>query len=446
MKFKDLIFMAIRNLKTRKLRTFLTVLGVIIGATSVVVMISVGIGYKKSMVDAFASMGSLTTMEIRKDYYDEETQMQGTGEKKLNDVAVKEIEKTSHVIGVMPIYLGNVSLKSGKYANEYIQLRAMPPDLMDQFGYKLGEGRFLQNSDMSGGVVLGSEVTKEFYDPKKPNVRFGMEDKVKPFESRISITSIQKESNDRGGGYDYNENESSYEERIKVVGTLEDNPNDWENSRTIFMTIGYMKKIMKNFDQAKGTKTKFGDYNSIIIKVDDLKNMTKVQEDLKAIGYHAVNYLAEYVNQMSKQLAVAQAVLGAIGAISFLVASIGITNTMIMSIYERTKEIGVMKVIGASIKDIEKLFLVEAGFIGFFGGVLGTIISFLLSIILNILGKGFLMSQMPQDTMTSPKLSVIPIWLVILSIVLSTVIGVISGYLPARRAMKLSAIDAIRSE
>ena len=164
------------------------------------------------------------------------------------------------------------------------------------------------------------------------------------------------------------------------------------------------------------------------------------------MGYYAVNYLAEYVNEMNKQLVMTQAILGAIGAVSFLVASIGITNTMIMAIYERTKEIGAMKVIGASIKDIEKLFLVGAGFIGFFGGVLGMIISFIISVILNIFGKEFLLSRMPVQAMEAPKLSIILVWLVILALLTSTLIGIISGFIQARRAMKLPAIEAIKNE
>ncbi len=449
MKFKDLIFMAFRNLKTRKMRTFLTVLGVVIGATAVLVMISVGIGYRKSMVDAFASMGSLTTLELKTSYYDEKSQMENKTQKKLNDAAINEVSKVKHILKVMPIYQGIASLKSGKYVNDYIDVKAMPPELMEEFSYKLGEGRFLENSDLGGGVVLGSEVAKGFYDPKRPNMRGNLSDKVKPMDSKIQITSLSKmDENGMGQTFDTSSEDSSktYTERIKVVGTLEDNPDDWENSRTIFMTINYMKKLMRNFDQVSGTKTAFGNYSTIMIKVDSMENIKEVQESLKAMGYYAVNYLAEYVNEMNKQLAMTQAILGAIGAVSFLVASIGITNTMIMAIYERTKEIGVMKVIGASIKDIEKLFLVEAGFIGFFGGVLGTIISFIISVILNIFGKEFLLSRMPVQAMEAPKLSIIPAWLVILALLTSTLIGIISGFIPARRAMKLPAIEAIKNE
>ena len=280
-------------------------------------------------------------------------------------------------------------------------------------------------------------------------MRGNLSDKVKPMDSKIQITSLSKmDENGMGQTFDTFSEDSSktYIERIKVVGTLEDNPDDWENSRTIFMTINYMKKLMRNFDQVSGTKTAFGNYSTIMIKVDSMENIKEVQESLKTMGYYAVNYLAEYVNEMNKQLAMTQAILGAIGAVSFLVASIGITNTMIMAIYERTKEIGVMKVIGASIKDIEKLFLVGAGFIGFFGGVLGTIISFIISVILNIFGKEFLLSRMPVQAVEAPKLSIIPVWLVILALLTSTLIGIISGFIPARRAMKLPAIEAIKNE
>ena len=157
--------------------------------------------------------------------------------------------------------------------------------------------------------------------------------------------------------------------------------------------------------------------------------------------------MTDWLESTKKQTRIFQAIFGGIGAISFLVAAIGITNTMIMSIYERTKEIGVMKVIGASISDIEKLFLTEAGFIGFFGGLAGIIFSFILSILFNIIAKGFLLGMIGSDDMSlDAKISIIPFWLVVFALIFSTFIGVIAGYLPAKRAMKLSALDAIRSE
>ena len=128
--------------------------------------------------------------------------------------------------------------------------------------------------------------------------------------------------------------------------------------------------------------------------------------------------------------------LGAIGAISLIVAAIGITNTMVMSIYERTREIGVMKVIGASLKDIKRLFLTEAAIIGFMGGIFGMLLSFGASKAVNY----FAMKQ------SSDMLSSIPLWLYLASLAFATLVGVASGYLPAKRAMKLSALTAIKTE
>ena len=129
-------------------------------------------------------------------------------------------------------------------------------------------------------------------------------------------------------------------------------------------------------------------------------------------------------------------VLGAIGAISLFVAAIGIANTMVMSIYERTREIGVMKVIGATIPDIRRLFLTEAAFIGLLGGMVGVILSYASSKIINMVSM-----NMGRET-----ISLIPIWLGLLGIVFATFVGVAAGFFPAVRATKLSALAAIKTE
>lgn len=105
-----------------------------------------------------------------------------------------------------------------------------------------------------------------------------------------------------------------------------------------------------------------------------------------------------------------------------------------------------MKVIGASIADIKKLFLIEAGFIGLLGGIIGVVFSLILSSVFNILAKGFLMSRFQLNGDFDPKISYIPFWLILIALLFSCLIGILAGYFPAKRAMKLSALDAIRSE
>ena len=119
-----------------------------------------------------------------------------------------------------------------------------------------------------------------------------------------------------------------------------------------------------------------------------------------------------------------------------MVAAIGIANTMMMSIYERTKEIGVMKVLGCSLRNIREMFLLEAAFIGLLGGIAGNILSFVMSAVINVV----------VGSSGDSSISYIPWWLVLLSMAFAVLVGVLAGYFPAKRAMKLSPLAAIRNE
>ena len=159
------------------------------------------------------------------------------------------------------------------------------------------------------------------------------------------------------------------------------------------------------------------------------------------MGYE-VETNAEYLKSMQSQFAVVQAVLGGIGAVSLLVAAIGIANTMMMSIYERTKEIGVMKVLGCSLRNIQQMFLLEAAFIGLLGGIAGNILSFLMSAAINFIAK----SSGSISLGEGGSISYIPWWLVLMSLGFAMLVGVLAGYFPAKRAMRLSPLAAIRNE
>ena len=150
----------------------------------------------------------------------------------------------------------------------------------------------------------------------------------------------------------------------------------------------------------------------------------------------------EWLEQAQEQTDMIQAVLGGIGAVSLFVAAIGIANTMMMSIYERTKEIGVLKVLGCALGDIRTMFLMEAGFIGFMGGTLGLGLSYGVSYLVNrFLGAGLLGMGMGTG-----DISRIPLWLSGAAVVFAVIIGMLAGLFPALRAMKLSQLAAIRNE
>ena len=179
-------------------------------------------------------------------------------------------------------------------------------------------------------------------------------------------------------------------------------------------------------------------YSSAKVQADDMENVDELSNTIRSLGYN-VSTNIELINSMKKQFAMVQAVLGGIGAVSLLVAAIGIANTMMMSIYERTREIGVMKVIGCGLKNIRQLFLLEAAFIGFIGGLAGNILSLLMSAGINVLISG-------QSMGIEGNISYIPPWLALLSLGFAVLVGMAAGYFPAVRAMKLSPLAAIRNE
>ena len=190
----------------------------------------------------------------------------------------------------------------------------------------------------------------------------------------------------------------------------------------------------------KGKPYRYFIYNSCSVNVDDIEHVGEVQKKLTDMGFQAYSN-ADWMKQSEQQSNMIQAVLGGIGAVSLFVAAIGIANTMMMSIYERTKEIGIIKVLGCDMKVIRNMFLLESGFIGFMGGVVGLIFSAGISFAINhLLQIGQAMTGM------SGNISRIPLWLAAASVGFAVLMGMAAGFFPALRAMKLSPLAAIRNE
>lgn len=440
----DLIQMGLKNLWRRKLRTFLTILGVIIGTSSIVVMLSLGFGMSQAQKDQISSMGSLTTIDVHKSYGNFGGPASGGNIKKVNldDKAIIDFKRIPHVVAVTPLIESNGMIINGKYVSQ-VPIKGIDPTVMEEFDFKIAEGRLLQSGD-DFAVVFGGSMEHSFYDEKAMNRGRYIEPKVDLMKDRMIFTF----NTDRGRRTIPGENikRPAYKDyKIKAVGVLQE--GNWETDWGIYAPLDTVQKIIKEKEKAENTKSEGGrrrekGYEKVLVKVDDIKNVQEIQQKIKDSGFEAYS-LSDMLEEMKKTSNIMQAVLGGIGAVSLLVAAIGITNTMVMSIYERTKEIGVMKVIGASLKDIKKLFLFESAMIGFSGGIMGVIFSKILSIVINKFGANF---GNYMGTGGDTKISIIPIWLIFAAMGFSTLIGILSGYYPAKRAMNLSALEAIKTE
>ena len=456
----DLIKMSLGNLWRRKLRTLLTVLGVIIGTASIITTLSLGFGMKEQNKKLLAQMGPVDVIRVVSyPIYDPETQKQKDA-KPLDDNAVNELEAIENVQTTIPtLEVDGVDLASKKYSN-FAQIIGVDPEKYALLNPEMQWGRFLESSD--GEVaVFGGGLKRSWYDR---NARGGrMNDMNDPDKTIVDLEKDPITMN-IGASYDMDSEQRSYAKthKIKVVGEFPE--EDWETAYNVYIPMDFALKLKKEIkrenDKQKAEGTDFGmvyrdrnstsKYSSIIVKVDNIKNMRDVNEKIKALGYNAQSNL-QATDALNKNVESTQKILGGIGAVSLLVAAIGIANTMVMSIYERIKEIGIMKVIGANVSDIKKMFLTEAAFIGLFGGALGIGVSYIASSIINYLSKkgnpdemGGMMGGLPM--MGEGKISIIPVWLIFVALLFATVVGIVSGYYPARKATKLSPLEAIRTQ
>lgn len=464
MKINDMLKMSLSNLWKRKVRTFLTVLGVVIGVASIVVMVSLGIGLKTSTMESLESYASLTQVEVTAPY-DTSSSSKNATDFYLSDETVEKFRNLDHVEGVYPVLESQMVAKFGRYLVD-LSVQGMVPEALERLNIKIGEGELPEDS---GELELfyGSLSLTGYYNPKTGDMPYWNTQKpldvdvmAKPVTIYLdgeSYTSAINGGTDAGGA----PVKMPKKYQIKTSGVEEGfNSPDPEYTMTAWNTyanldalVAALKKEFRNKVIPGQPTMKTGKpykqiyYSKILVEAESMNDVTALQKTISDMGYNAYSD-AEWIAQEQNSMNMIQAVLGGIGAVSLLVAAIGIANTMMMSIYERTKEIGIMKVLGCDMRNIRSMFLMEAGYIGFFGGAAGIGFSYLLSLIINKasegsdggagLGLGF--------GGGGGTISIIPAWLAGLSLVFAILIGMLAGFFPARRAMKLSALAAIKNE
>jgi len=336
--------------------------------------------------------------------------------------------------------------KQGVYEGNF-QIYGMTAEALRKMDIKIGQGE-LPPADGGLQLFYGNQILTNFYNAKKGEYYWetGVMPDVDLINDPVFIifdTDAYWQSKNNDGSGQTTLPPKKY--IIPTSGLMAGGSEDYsENAYSVFADIdalkAQLKKVFKNKVIPGQPQTKSGKpykelyYNELYIRVDNMDNVQAVQQEIKNMGYEASSN-AEWMEQMQTQMGTIQMVLGGIGAVSLFVAAIGIANTMMMSIYERTKEIGVIKVLGCDMGNIRTMFLMEAGFIGLFGGIIGLILSYGISVVINVVAKDYYQG-----------ISYIPLWPVLISLVFAVFVGMAAGFFPALRAMKLSPLAAIRNE
>ena len=471
MRWIDLLRMSSNSLKRRKLRTFLTVLGVVIGTASIVVMISLGLGLQETMYQEIEQSGGVTSLTVTGkdsmygDMYMSDGSNSEEATKYTTDAVVEQIKQLEHVTDVQPVLEISALLKKNGYVG-YCPLTGMTEEGLKNLNIKLAPGGRLPKAGSSElELVIGNNVITNFSEESTgkmywetgvlPEIDLANESLflILDEQAYYSAQSPSMGTSDPAGGGDANSQQNSGPPKKYVVhasGIVEGDIDTYNaHSYVVYCDLNTLKTMLKKEFRGRAIPgqptTKSGKpykdfvYTSLKVKADNIDNVDALSTEIRNMGFQ-VSTNVEYMNSMKKQFAMVQAVLGGIGAVSLFVAAIGIANTMMMSIYERTKEIGVIKVLGCSLRNIKQMFLLEAAFIGFIGGLIGNVLSYLLSFVINavVAGSGALGME--------GNISYIPFWLAAASMIFAVFVGMAAGYFLALRAMRLSPLAAIHNE
>jgi putative ABC transport system permease protein len=475
MNLYDMTLLGLSNLWRTKLRTLLTVLGVVIGIGALTSMVSFGTGMQKNITDAFVSNDIFTSITVTPKKIDlneiatGETKMlaeAARGESKpLTDsilLAIKSIkgvqlaypnlefparvklldDSASLTITAMPAALGiykpySELLAGSFFATDSNQVAILREEtLLSRLNIRLiknGEHSTLTHSDSLGGIKLMhpdsligksiSLITMSVNPSGIPSALFGMMSGSSglPIEetlTELKIAGILKQKGQFASGM-------SAGQVIIPIATAESIPR-----------LGFTS-IWDLLDSNK----KEGTYGSIHVRIDDLKNMDAVKKELEAMEV-GVFSIADQLQEIKRSFIIINSILGAIGAIALMVAGLGIINTMVMSILERTREIGIMKAIGGSETEIRMIFFVEAAVIGMIGALFGLMLGWVVTRVAN-----FVMNlQIVPDGIEPVNLFYFPMWLILGAIAFSILISLAAGLYPAMRAARIDPVKALRHD
>ena len=434
MSFWDLLSLIIYNLTRRKDRVLLTGLGVVIGSAAVVLMVSLSSGLQRGATSQFGRISDLKRIEV----YPGAGQMMmpsAQTQSKMALITPAIITKVKQIEGVEDVILQDnlktsFNIEFGRLTT-YGSIVGVNMSDLAPLDYTLTEGVTRLSA---GSAVIGGWAAKNFFNP---NAQMGQQIPEQPKLLDKQVRLILTKSGSDG-------KESRKVVYLRIVGVLKEARSSQDNN--IYVRIEDVTAWNEWANGKRINRNKDG-YDSLLVLAQDVKQATAIADEINLMGLIA--FTPQMVVQgINSFFMILQIFFGAIGAISLLVAAIGIANTMTMSILERTAEIGLIKAIGASDDDVLRIFLGEASGIGFLGGLGGILIGWLSGQLLNMVALVFFAKQAIKGSGGAPPEMIVytPFWLVIGVIILSTIVGMASGYFPARRAMHMAPVAALKHE
>lgn len=466
MSLPDLFFLVLSNLNRMRGRVVMTALGVVIGTSAIVVLIALSTGLRQQTVDNFSSFGTLNQITV---FSRARFGGSSSGDAiSLTPGVITELSQIEGVVAVTPYeqFSGRTTLRLNRLQG-FGSLYGIDPLVVPDMGFEIAQGSGLLSR---GTVIVGASVGDGF----------------SAAQSNTGSASVQSGENRRnqvfggsappgggnagmifgmGGGPPGSEEESGDETTIDLYGQtllldMARNSDSGTDERTVRLRVGgvlaatggnqdyniYMSmndlEALMTWSNGKRPNWKVDGYTQLLVIAEqDVQVTLGVTEEITNRGFNAMS-TNSIVESLSSTFSLIQAVLGGIASIALLVAAIGIANTMVMAVLERTREIGLMKALGARNRDILSVFITEATTIGLLGGVTGVALGVALAQIVDLFAASYLSSSGSEAS----SVVAIPLWLPLFSIGFSMFIGMAAGIYPAFRAVQLDPVNALKHE
>ncbi|MFP3952794.1 MAG: ABC transporter permease [Candidatus Acetothermia bacterium] len=406
--FFDYLGLSWQSIKNRRLRSWLTILGIVIGVTAIVTLISIGQGVQDSILNEFNKLGYNTITVVPGNV--------DTGRGGFSNAAGDSVDSLSPsvIAGLEEIDSeGLIRTETGLVNSDelegqaFLRVTGLSETILTDFdayfnGFPIGQGELFSFTGEENQVVLGTTVAGELGVSVGESIQIEGRD--------FTVTGTLQPDEETDGGFNF-------------YGDLDSG---------LFVPYGTMNSLYGGGDTA----------SIILIELSESANVSAVAERIEGL-YEGRDSAAttitteEISKRVNNALGTIQIALAGIAAISLLVGGVGVMNTMYTAVLERTREIGVMKAVGAKNSSILNLFLIESGLLGLFGGVLGTLFG---------VGLSLIAGHFIQNALAAPFSPSFNPALIIGAIAFSFFLGAISGVFPARQASKLQPVEALRYE
>ena len=486
MSFLDILHLALRNLRQAKLRATLTTMGVIVGVAVIVTMVSFGLGLQGNMLERFKALDFFNEIQVygrglsnlagldrpaRRDDGRREPSARGnrTPTRILDDAGIKEIAAINGVAYVEPSVNFTVYVRSnGKLLSQFVG-GANIPNSSTRFQH-FAAGKMISSPSVDEAVV--SERFIRDYGYEKPADAVGKTiELLAPASDKAN--DAQKEEEEETPNFfgiplddpGIDESAPDVETRsFRIAGVLATElregagqggmrgmmpsagiyiplqvANDWTTRHRGPMSQVALALARRGGNLGEGQTE---GYELAVVRVSDPVQLAEVRQKINDLGFGSFSIVDE-LDEIRTVFLIIDSVLGLLGGISLLVASFGIANTMIMSILERTREIGIMKAIGAEDREIKLIFFVEAAVIGVVGGVVGVLVAWGISALANRLAYRFVLK--PQGASFIDFFD-LPLYLTAGAILFALLVSIAAALYPASRAARIDPVRALRHD